>query len=117
MLPTVETVGLWIIENVLDSAAWDNSEKQKLAVTQAIRNLERWYPEVELTDELVAYQSIWEIKGTDPALKFQRQGVKAVSEGSDRIDYDAREKVAPDVRGILGAPVDESITLEGGALL
>jgi hypothetical protein len=116
-MPTVETVDAWIRDNVLDSKPWDESQKQQLAVTQAIRNLELWYPDDELNDEVVALQAIWEIKGTDPALKFQRQGVKAVSEGSDRIDYTVRDKVAPDVRGVLGAPDDEKVMLEGGALL
>jgi N-acetyl-anhydromuramyl-L-alanine amidase AmpD len=118
-MPTLESVGVWIQANILDSKAWDNSNKQGLAITQATRNLERWYPEMELTDEVVSYQAIWEIQGTDPALKFQNQGVKSVSEGSDRIDYHTRDKVAPEVREILGVPSYEltEVFLEGGSLL
>jgi hypothetical protein len=120
-MPTIETVDAWIQVNILDSKAWDDSTKQQLAITQATRNLERWYPEVELTDEVVAHQAIWELQGTDPALKFQKQGVKSVSEGVDRIDYLTRDKVAPDVRDILGRPLfeleDDVVILEGGPLL
>jgi hypothetical protein len=120
-MPTLESVDAWIKANVLDSIAWDISIKKELAVTQATRNLERWYPGVELTDEAVSYQAIWEIQGMDPALKLQKQGVRSVSEGEDRIDYLSRDKVAPDVREILGKPsyelVEEHVPLEGGCLL
>lgn len=121
-MPTFEAVFLWIQDNVLDRKAWEDSEEQPIAFNQAIRNLNRWYPTVELTDEVVAYQAIWELQGMDPALKYQKQGVKSVSEGEDRIDYLTRDKVAPDVREILGAPVyelveDEPVILEGGRLL
>jgi hypothetical protein len=118
-MPTLESVDAWIKENVLDSKAWDISIKKELAITQATRNLERWYPEVELSDEAISYQAIWEIQGMDPALKFQKQGVKSVSEGEDRIDYLIRDKVASDVREILGVPSFEltEIFLEGGSLL
>jgi hypothetical protein len=121
-MPTLESADVWIKTNVLNSKAWNDSTKKELAVIQATRNLERWYPEVELTDETVSYQAIWEIEGTDPALKFQRQGVRSVSEGEDRIDYLTRDIVAPEVREILGAPSFElteeiPVTLEGGQLL
>lgn len=121
-MPTLESVGAWIHNNVLDASAWTNSDKQQIAVTQASRNLTRWYPDVTLTDEIVAYQAIWEIQGTDPALKFQKQGVKSVSEGEDRIDYLTRDKVSPEVRDILGPPLFEvteeaPVILEGGRLI
>lgn len=121
-MPTLETVDLWILGNILDRKAWSGSAEKEIAVTQASRNLVRWYPDVELTDETVAYQSIWELQGMDPALKFQKQGVKSVSEGEDRIDYLARDKVAPDVREILGPPAFElteeaPVILEGGRLI
>jgi hypothetical protein len=118
-MPTLESVDPWIKANVLDSKAWDDSNKKELAVTQATRNLERWYLEVELTDEVISYQAIWEIQGMDPALKFQKQGVRSVSEGEDRIDYLTRDKVAPEVREILGVPSYEfaGVYLEGGCLL
>jgi hypothetical protein len=115
IMPTVETVAQWIQENVLDSSAWDNSTKQAVAVTQATRNLQRWYPDEEHTDEVVAYQAIWELQGIDPALKYQKHGVKSVADSGERIDYGdlMRDKVAPEVRDILGSPVDE---YEGAAL-
>ncbi|MBG9603957.1 hypothetical protein ABE25_17915 [Cytobacillus firmus] len=121
-MPTLETVDLWIQGNVLDRSAWDRSSEKSIAVLQAERNLARWYPDSEITDEFVAYQAIWELQGMDPALKFQKQGVKSVSEGEDRIDYLARDKVAPDVREILGPPAYELIEeapviLEGGRLI
>ncbi len=124
-MPTVETVGTWIASNVLDSQAWDDAAKKELAVVQASRNLLRWYQEVPLTDETVAYQSIWELQGLDPALKFQKQGVKAVTDNGERIDYTSRDKVAPEVREILGTPffeIEEHETEEappqfGGMLL
>jgi len=118
---TVDSVNSWIQANVLDSKAWDESSKQQVAVTQAIRNLERWYPEVELNDELVAYQAIWELQGLDPVVKYQKQGIKHISEDGDRIEYDKRDKVSPEVREILGTPSfeleEETILLEGGMLL
>ncbi|MGM0776916.1 MAG: hypothetical protein ACQEXE_10430 [Bacillota bacterium] len=121
-MPTLETVDLWIQGNILDRKAWVDSSEKGIAVLQAERNMNRWYPDAELTDELVAYQSIWELQGMDPALKFQKQGVKSVSEGSDRIDYASRDKVSPDVREILGPPAFELIEeapviLEGGRLI
>ncbi|WP_141432419.1 hypothetical protein [Bacillus sp. 03113] len=120
-MTTLEEVEVWIQSNVLDSKAWDDSTKKEIAIKQASRNLSRWYPEIELTDEIVAYQSIWELQGLDPALKLQKQGVKSVSEGLDRIDYLERDKVAPDVREILGSPayelIEETVILEGGSLI
>lgn len=121
-MPTLETVDQWIQGNVLDRSAWDRSSEKSIAVLQAERNLARWYPDLEITDEFVAYQAIWELQGMDPALKFQKQGVKSVSEGEDRIDYLDRDKVAPDVREILGPPAFELIEeapviLEGGRLI
>lgn len=121
-MPTLETVDLWIQDNVLDRKAWNDSVEKPIALNQANRNLIRWFPDAILTDEIVAYQAIWELQGMDPALKFQKQGVKSVSEGEDRIDYLERDKVAPDVREILGAPAfelveDEPVILEGGRLL
>ncbi|MDW0113767.1 hypothetical protein QT711_11265 [Sporosarcina saromensis] len=125
-MPTVLEIDAWIAANVLDSEAWDKAEKKDLAVVQATRNLSRWYPKVELTDEHIAYQAIWELQGLDPALKYQKQGVKAVTDNGERIDYVSRSKVAPDVRDLLGVPlfeIEEKETEEesppqfGGALL
>jgi hypothetical protein len=121
-MPTITSVDNWIRENVLDNQAWNNNTEQiGVAFAQAVRNLTRWYPTVELTDELVSYQSIWELQALDPVLKYQKHGVRAISEGNDRIDYLTRDKVAPDVRDILGAPsyetAEETIILEGGMLL
>lgn len=106
-MPTVETVGLWITLNLLDSEAWDKSLKKDLAVTQAIRNLSYWYPETLPTDEFIAYQAVWELQGLDPALKYQKQGVKAVSDSGERIDYVSRSKVAPEILDLLGTPLFE----------
>lgn len=121
-VPTVESVNQWIQTNLLDSSVWDNFAKQDVAIIQAIRNLQRWYPDTELDDELVAYQVIWEIKSIDPALKYQKQGVKSVADGGDRIDYgeNVRDKVATEVRDVLGLTVDEKeldTPLYGGCLL
>jgi hypothetical protein len=124
-MPTLDTVDSWILDNMLDSEIWEKSQKQDLAVIQASRNLTRWYPETVLTDEMVAYQVIWELQGLDPVLKYQKQGIKAISEGSDRIDYVTRDKVAPEVREILGNPSYEIennsnveiVVLESGRLI
>lgn len=117
-MATLESVNAWIQANVLESEVWDKSQKQELAVIQATRNLKRWYPNETLTDEIVAYQAIWEIQGVDPALKFQKQGVSSVSGDGERIDYSFRDKVAPEVREILGGESDASnVRLEGGMLL
>lgn len=114
-MPTVESVGEWIALNVLDSQAWDDFDKKDLAVVQASRNLIRWYPDVTLTDEHISFQAIWELQGLDPALKYQKQGVKAVTDSGERIDYVSRSKVAPDVRDELGPPIDEREELEEDA--
>ncbi|WP_366160567.1 hypothetical protein ABXS71_16840 [Bacillus infantis] len=121
-MPTLEAVDQWIQGNVLDRQAWNDSTEKEIAVIQASRNLARWYPGAVITDELVAYQAIWELQGIDPALKFQKQGVKSVSEGSDRIDYAVRDKVASEVQDILGPFVAESlenapVVLESGRLI
>lgn len=121
-MPTIDTVGAWILDNILDTAAWESSDKQEIALNQASRNLMRWYPDVELSDELLSYQVIWELQGLDPVLKYGKQGIKAISEGSDRIDYLTRDKVAPDVRDILGSPAyektaDEPVLLDAGRLV
>ncbi|MBU5214953.1 hypothetical protein [Heyndrickxia oleronia] len=122
-MPTVESVNNWIQANVLDSKAWDEAVKKDIAVIQASRNLKRWYPQVELTEEIVSYQSIWELQGLDPVLKFQKQGLKHISEDGDRIEFKTRDKVSPDVRDILGVPLYEieegepTVILEGGMLV
>jgi hypothetical protein len=121
-MPTVLEVDAWITANVLDSAVWEKySAKQSVAVTQAVRNLTRWYPDEELTDELVSYQVIWELQGIDPALKYQKHGVKLVSDGQERIDYGdkVRSMVSPDVLQLLGSPDDESANDKqyGGCLI
>lgn len=122
-MPTLEEIEVWIQSNILDTKPWDDAAKKEIAVVQSTRNLERWYPGIELTTEIVAYQSIWELQGLDPALKLQKQGVKSVSEGADRIDYLKRDRVAPEVREILGAPLYEqeesepTVILEGGSLI
>jgi hypothetical protein len=121
-MPTLETVDLWIKANVLDTKAWDDALKKDIAVIQVNRNLKKWYPEVELTDELVGYQAIWELQELDPVLKYQKQGLKHISEDGDRIEFGKRDRVSPDVRDILGSPLyenteEESIApLEGGTL-
>lgn len=123
---TVEAINTWIQGNVLDSKPWDDSSKQELAIKQAERNLNRWYPDSELNEEVISYQAIWELQGIDPALKYQKQGVKYISDNGERIDYSSRDKVAPEVREILGIPFYEqeeveqeaaSVTLHGGMLL
>ncbi|MBO1515050.1 hypothetical protein [Metabacillus bambusae] len=121
-MPTIETIDLWIQSNVLDTKAWDESTKQSIAVTQASRNINRWYPDIELTDEIVSYQVIWELQALDPVLKYQKQGLKHISESGERIEYNIRDVVAPEVREILGSPLfeqDEEVAfvLEGGTLL
>lgn len=106
---TAQEVGQWIADNVLDSEAWDKSTKKELAVKQAERNLSRWYPEAELTVDVVSYQAIWELQGIDPALKYQRHNVRSVSDNGESVHYKDGERpvVAPDVREILGPTADE----------
>ena len=122
MAVNVSDVFAFIELNVLDKSAWEKSEAQATAINQAVLHLERWYPDAVLDAEIVAYQSIWEVEGADPALKYQKQGVKYVSDGGERIDYSERNRVAPDVRDILGAPSfeieDEApVELYGGELV
>lgn len=108
-MPTTEEVAAWIAGNVLDTEVWDKKpEKQPLAVTQAERNLSRWYPAVELSVEAVALQAIWELQGLDPALKFQRHAVKSLTDNGEGITYNGvRDVVAPEVRELLGKPAFE----------
>lgn len=126
-----QVVGDWIADNLLDSEPWvkASEQKQSVAVTQAVRNLSRWYPDVELTDEAVAYQSIWELYGVDPVLKYQRHAVKSLGDNGETISYKEKEErpvVAPDVRELLGPTAEEIADLEaeeqaqkqyGGALI
>lgn len=108
-MPTTEEVNLWIADNVLDTAAWDKKPlKQGLAVKQAERNLARWYPAAVQTVEIVALQAIWEMEGLDPALKYQKHGVKSVDDHGEGVTYSGiRDVVAPDVRDLLGKTASE----------
>lgn len=125
-----QEVGDWITDNLLDTEAWERAteQRQSVAVKQAERVLSRWYPDAELTAELVAYQSVWELQGLDPALKYQKHNVKSVSDNGESVSYkdDERPVVAPDVRDLLGLTIDELAELEaeeasqrqyGGALI
>ncbi|MGI2294173.1 hypothetical protein [Paenibacillus sp. GXUN7292] len=125
-----QAVNDWISENLLDTEAWQRSseQRQSVAVKQAERVLARWYPEVELTTELVAYQSVWELQGIDPALKYQKHNVKTVADNGETVSYKDGERpvVAPDVRELLGATAEELAEIEaeeaalrqfGGALV
>lgn len=121
-MATLEDVEIWIQGNVLDRKAWEEFDDKEIAINQATRNLTRWYKLMEMTDEIVSYQTIWEIQGLDPVLKYGKQGIRSISEGEDRIDYLTRDKVAPDVRDILGTPSYElleeaPVILEGGRLI
>ncbi|HHY74037.1 MAG TPA: hypothetical protein GX497_12625 [Bacillus bacterium] len=124
-MPTFIEVEEWIQANVLDTTEWDKSHRKEVAIIQAERNLIRWYQDVELTVEHIALQSIWEVEGLNSALKFQKHGVKSVSDGGERVDYGdkIRDAVAPEVRQILGTPLHEkeesepTVILEGGMLL
>ncbi|MCU9614086.1 hypothetical protein OEV98_10995 [Caldibacillus lycopersici] len=122
-MPTVEDINAWIQGNVLDTKSWEDASRKEVALVQAERNLKRWYPNAELTNEIISYQVIWELQGLDPVLKYGKQGIKAISEGQDRIDYLERDKVAPEVREILGVPlyeleeIESPVILEGGILL
>lgn len=114
-----QTVGEWIVANLLDSEPWvrASEQKQAVAVTQAVRNLLRWYPNVELTDEVVSYQAIWELYGVDPVLKYQRHAVKSLGDNGETISYKEKEErpvVAPDVRELLGPTAGELAELEAG---
>lgn len=126
-MPTPQEVGSWIADNLLDSDPWDRASEQKqaVAVTQAARNLSRWYPDAELTTEIVAYQAIWELYGVDPVLKYQRHAVKSLGDSGESITYkdkDERPIVAPEVSRLLGPTADdiaddESQMQYGGALI
>lgn len=118
-MSTVESVDAWIRTNILDSAVWDDSSKQEIAVTQAVRKVQRWYPKSDLTDELVAYQAIWELQGLDPVLKYQKQGVKSLRDRGEEISYSERDNIAPEVKELLGEPLGrlDDIPLFGGELL
>ena len=125
-----QDVADWIAANMLDTDAWDRAieQKQTVAIKQAERNLSRWYPKIEQTVELVAYQSVWELQGLDPALKYQKHNVKTVTDNGESVSYKdgMRDVVAPDVRGALGDTAEElaeqaaenaSTPLYGGALI
>lgn len=106
-----QEVADWIAANMLDTDAWDRGteQRQTVAINQAERNLARWYPDVELTAEIIAYQTVWELQGIDPALKYQKHNVKTVSDNGETISYKDGERpdVAPDVRSLLGPTADE----------
>lgn len=113
-----QTVGEWIIENLLDTEAWGRASEQRqtVAVKQVERNLARWYPDADHTTEVVAYQAVWELQGIDPALKYQKHNVKTVTDNGESISYKDGERplVAPDVRELLGPTADELAELEAG---
>ncbi|MEC1714758.1 hypothetical protein [Schinkia azotoformans] len=117
-MPTLIEVEEWIQTNVLDTTEWDKSQRKEVAVIQAERNLTRWYPEAELLVEHIALQSIWEVEGLNPALKFQKHGVQSVSDSGEGITYKAeRSKAHPEIIDALGEPFDGySAPLEGGVL-
>jgi len=107
-----QQVADWIAESLLASDVLDRASEQKqtVAVRQAERNLARWYPDVELTVEIVAYQAVWELYGVDPVLKYQRHAVKSLSDNGESVTYKDKEErpaVAPEVRSLLGPTADE----------
>lgn len=107
-----QEVGAWISANMLDTDAWDRAteKKQSVAVVQAERNLARWYPDITpMAVSIVAFQTVWELQGIDPALKYQKHNVKTVSDNGESISYKdgVRPDVAPDVRALLGPTADE----------
>lgn len=125
-----QTVNDWIVGNMLDTEAWlrASDQRQTVAVVQAERNLVRWYPDVALTVDAVSYQTIWELQGIDPALKYQKHNVKQVTDNGETVSYKDGERpvVAPDVHALLGPTADELAELEaeedaqrqyGGALI
>ncbi|MBO2942806.1 hypothetical protein JJQ72_02250 [Paenibacillus sp. F411] len=116
-----QEVGVWISENMLDTEAWDRATEQKqvVAVVQAERNLARWYPEIDpMAVSIVASQTVWELEGVDPALKYQKHNVKTVSDNGESISYKEGERpdVAPDVRSLLGPTADELAEEEAEAV-
>lgn len=107
-----QEVGAWISANMLDTDAWDRAteKKQYVAVVQAERNLARWYPDITpMAVSIVAFQTVWELQGIDPALKYQKHNVKTVTDNGESISYKDGERpdVAPDVRALLGPTADE----------
>lgn len=117
-MPTLTEIEEWIQANVLDVTEWDKSQRKEVAIVQAERNLTRWYPTIELTVDHIALQSVWEIEGMNPALKFQKHGVQSVSDSGEGITYKGeRGKVHPEIIDMLGEPYDAlSVPLEGGVL-
>lgn len=127
-----QEVGDWIADNLLDSDPWDRASehKQAVAIVQAERNLNRWYPGINpMAISIVAIQAVWELYGVDPVLKYQRHAVKSLGDNGETISYKDKEErpvVAPDVRELLGPTADELAELEaeeqaqkqyGGALI
>lgn len=120
-----QAVNDWISENLLDTEAWErtSAQRQSVAVRQAERVLARWYPDAELTTELVAYQAVWELQGIDPALKYQKHNVKQVTDNGESVSFKDGERpsVAPDVQALLGAigedDEEETLPQYGGALI
>lgn len=107
-----QEVGAWIESNMLDTESWDRAtdQKQTVAVVQAERNLSHWYPNISpMAVSIVAFQTVWELQGIDPALKYQKHNVKTVSDNGESISYKDGERpdVAPDVRSLLGPTADE----------
>ena len=107
-----QEVAAWITANMLDTEAWDRASEQKqtVAVVQAQRNLARWYPTIApMAVSIVSFQTVWELQGIDPALKYQKHNVKTVSDNGESISYKDGERpvVAPDVRELLGPTADE----------
>lgn len=123
-----QEVADWIAANMLDTEAWDRASEQKqaVAVVQAERNLALWYPNIlPMAVSIVAFQAVWELQGIDPALKYQKQGVKSVTDEGEQVNFRdvPRDVVAPDVRMLLGPTADEIANEEsvqpqyGGALI
>lgn len=126
-----QEVAHWIATNLLDAEAWERAseQKQSVAVTQAERKLSQWYPKINpMAVSIIAFQSVWELQGLDPALKYQKHNVKTVSDKGESISYKdgVRPEVAPEVRELLGATAHELSELEaeqaaqrqyGGALI
>lgn len=107
-----QEIGAWIESNMLDTESWDRAtdQKQTIAVVQAERNLSHWYPNISpMAVSIVAFQTVWELQGIDPALKYQKHNVKTVSDNGESISYKdgERPEVAPDVWALLGPTADE----------
>lgn len=125
-----QEVADWIVTNLLDTEAWERAseKKQSVAVIQAERKLSQWYPKINpMAVSIIAFQSVWELQGLDPALKYQKHNVKTVSDNGESISYKdgVRPEVAPEVRDLLGPTANELSELEaqatqpqyGGALI